>query len=201
MSAMMATRREKGLRQGLPALVPLCALLIALAGVLVGPARADDTVQVSQLVKDMRKYDGKVVTIHGEAIGDVMVRGTYAWITVNDDRYSKKSIEESGELIGMSNSGIGVWVLERDTRDIKIYGGYKNKGAEVWLTGVFNRACHEHGGDTDIHATSLEVLKPGYPFSHPFPYDKLLTVVLLTCAIGLLWYWRGIKSKRYAKQE
>jgi hypothetical protein len=183
------------------AMVPVCAALLTLVAVPGGQVRADDTVQVSQLVENMQKYDGREVTIVGEAIGDVMVRGTYAWITVNDDRYSKKSIEEGGELIGMSNSGMGVWVLERDTRDINIYGGYKNKGADVRVTGVFHRACHEHGGDTDIHATSLEVLKPGYPFSHRFPYYKLLAVLLLTCAIGLLWYWRSIKAKRHARQE
>ena len=201
MSAMKAIRREKVFRNGLLVFIPVCALLLALAGVIAGQARAEDTVQVSQLVDNMKKYDGKVVTIQGEAIGDVMVRGTYAWITVDDDRYSKKSIEEGGELVGMSNSGIGIWVLEHDTREITIYGGYKNKGAIVRVTGVFNRACHEHGGDTDIHATSVEVLKPGHPFSHPFPYDKLLVVVLLTCAIALLWYWRSIKIKRLSKEE
>jgi len=200
-SATRVTRRVKVFWRRLLFAVPICALLFALAGAMAGPASADDTVKVAQLVDNMRKYDGRVVTIQGEAIGDVMVRGTYAWITVDDDRYSKKSIEEGGELVGMSNSGIGIWVLEHDTREITIYGGYKNKGAIVRVTGVFNRACHEHGGDTDIHATSVEVLKPGHPFSHPFPYDKLLVVVLLTCAIALLWYWRSIKIKRLSKEE
>jgi hypothetical protein len=198
---MKAISRQKGLGNRLFAAVPACALLLTLVIILAGPALSDDTVQINQLVTNMRKYDGKVVTIHGEAIGDVMVRGAYAWITVNDDRYSKKSVEEGGELIGMSNSGIGVWVPARDTRDINICGGYKNKGAMVRVTGVFHRACHEHGGDTDIHATSVEVLKPGYPFHHPFPYGKLLAVIVLTCTIGLLWYWRSIQTKKHAKRE
>jgi hypothetical protein len=198
---MKALNRQKGLGNRLFAAVPVCALLLAMSALLAGPALADDTVQINELIKNMRKYDGKVVTIHGEAIGDVMVRGTYAWITVNDDRYSKKSVEEGGELIGMSNSGIGVWVPERDTRAINIYGGYKNKGAEVRVTGVFHRACHEHGGDTDIHATSVELLKRGYPFRHRFPYGRLLAVIVLTCVIGLLWYWRSVKTKKYSRRE
>jgi opacity protein-like surface antigen len=198
---MKATRRVKSPAGRLLAAAAAFALVLALVAILAGPAGADDVVQINELVKNMSKYDGKVVTIQGEVIGDLMVRGTYAWITVNDDRYSKKSVEEGGELIGMSNSGIGVWVPVSDTAGINMYGGYKSKGADVRVTGIFHRACHEHGGDTDIHATSLEVLKPGYPFHHNFPYGRLLAVIVLTCVIGLLWYWRSVNTKKYAKRE
>src|SRR5450756_1940772 len=74
--------------------------------------------------------------------------------------YSNKSIEAGGQLVGMSNMSMSVWAEKIDSEDIKILGGYKNKGDRVMVTGVFNRACHEHGGDTDIHAFSVEVIRP-----------------------------------------
>ena len=171
--------------------VLLLAAAILCAAALAAPAVADDTVSVVKLVDNMQRYDGKEVTIRGEAIGDIMVRGAHAWITVNDDPFSlNRSIEEGGELIGMSNAGIGVWLQAEGTRDINVLGGYKNKGAMVRVTGTFNRACTEHGGDTDIHATRLVVLKEGHPFEHPFAWGKFLALVVLVLAAAALWAWK-----------
>jgi hypothetical protein len=150
---------------------------------------------------DGRRAGGKTVTIQGEAIGDLMVRGTHAWITVNDDVYSKRSIEEGGELIGMSNAGIGVWVSEQDGRRIEVFGGYKNKGSTVRVTGVFNRACEQHGGDTDIHAVSVLVLRQGRPFSHPFKWAELAAIIILATAIALLWNLRRNRIEKSKHQN
>ncbi|MFH1149851.1 MAG: hypothetical protein V1748_05205 [Actinomycetota bacterium] len=185
-------RRRSGVLGLLGAALGIYALLSCC---LVAAVRADDTVAITRLIDDMKQYDGKTVTIQGEAIGDVMVRGTDAWITVNDDEYSKKSIEEGGELVGMSNAGIGVWISSRDAERIRICGGYKNKGAIVTVTGTFNRACKEHGGDTDIHATSLEVVKDGYPFERSFPWGKLVALLALVAAAGGLGWYRWYKRK------
>jgi hypothetical protein len=185
--------------------VVLVIAIFALAALQVlalsPPALAAEPVSIVRLIDNMARYNGKEVTIRGEVIGDLMVRGAYAWITVNDDHYSEKSIEEGGPLVGMSNAGIGVWVPEADTRDIKTLGGYKNKGCKVVVTGVFHRACPEHGGDTDIHATSVEVIRPGYPFSHPFKWGELLAIIMLSGVIALLWFRLRARVKRVAKEE
>ncbi|MBU1945189.1 MAG: hypothetical protein KKE36_16125 [Actinobacteria bacterium] len=174
------------------------AAFIMLATVLLmarAASPADDTVAITRLINHMKQYDGRTVTIRGEAIGDVMVRGTDAWITVNDDEYSRNSIEEGGELVGMSNAGIGIWLSSTDAEKIRICGGYKNKGDIVAVTGTFNRACKEHGGDTDIHATSLEVVKEGYPFERSFPWGKLIALLALVGMAGGLWWYRWYVKK------
>lgn len=178
-----------------------CCLVLALFLAIAPFAAAGDTVSITSLIEDMKKYDGQRVTIEGEAVGDIMARGDNAWITVNDDAYSKKSIEEGGELVGMSNVGIGIWLPTTDARQIKVLGGYKNRGAKVRVTGVFHRACAKHGGDTDIHADVLEVLQPGHPFRHGFQWDKLLAFLILSAAIALLWYWRLNIRKKWAGEE
>lgn len=186
---------------GLFVALAVCLLALALVSAAASPARADDPVSITSLIEDMKKYDDQRVTIEGEAVGDIMVRGDNAWITVNDDEYSKKSIEEGGELVGMSNVGIGVWLPAADARQIEVLGGYKHRGAKVRLTGVFHRACAKHGGDTDIHADALKVVKQGYPFSHGFQWDRLAAFLALCVVIALLWYWRVIKRRKWAKEE
>ena len=104
-----------------------------------------------------------------------MLRGDYAWITVNDDAYSMPQQGDPGKraqpggrgtFAGYSNWGIGIWVTREQAEQISFCGGYKGRGDTVRVTGVFNRACSEHGGDTDIHATTLLLMEKGYSFPH-----------------------------------
>jgi hypothetical protein len=127
------------------------------------------------------------VTFHGEAIGEVMVRGDYAWIHLNDDAYMVTNVEEGAKLGGY-NSGIAVWIPAQLTSQIDTYGDYQHEGSIVEIEGVFNGACKEHGGDLDIHATSLKVLRAGHVVDDPIPAWKAFLAVVLAAAAGLLFW-------------
>lgn len=141
----------------------LC-MLLALAAFLA-PACAlagDDAVEVStaDLLNDWEQLDGGEVIFRGEAIGDIMRRGDYAWITVNDDFYSREARLEAGELRG-GNSGIGVWLPVAEAEKIEVLGRHGTVGDFVEVRGEFRADCLQHGGDFDIHAHSLTVIDPG----------------------------------------
>jgi hypothetical protein len=182
--------------------VIVCSLFMGVLASLLtaGVASGAERVSIVRLIDQMRKYDGKEITIQGEVIGERMVRGDHAWITVNDDRYSRQNLEEGGQFVGMSNAGMGVWVETPETDPIEFYGVYKNKGDIVTVTGIFHRADPEHGGDTDIHATAVEVVQQGHQVSHPFQYWKFFTVVLLSAAIVLLWNVRRERKRRIGRR-
>jgi len=74
-----------------------------------------------------------------------MRRGANGWVNVND-----------------GDNAIGVWVNVSELDRIKFLGGYKSKGDTLEISGIFNRACQEHGGDLDIHADTMAVIKAGY---------------------------------------
>ena len=138
-----------------------CVVLVVL--MCSAPARAEGgavEVNSAELLEKWDQYDGREVIFRGEAVGDVMRRGGMAWITVNDDHYSREARLEAGELRG-GNSGIAVWLPEEEAAKIGVLGRYGSKGDLVEVRGVFNADCREHGGDLDIHAVSLEVLEPG----------------------------------------
>ncbi len=184
-------------KRSLPAMIAAALILgVSVPFIFCASAQAADVVTTQELIDNMAQYDGQEVTIAGEAIGDLMQRGDYGWITVNDDPYSAKSVEEGGSLEGISNVGIGVWAPMNELEDVHILGGYKNKGDLVRVTGTFNRICHEHGGDTDIHASSVVVLEQGYPFSHHFQYWMLFLILGLAAIIAVLWNLRGQRIRR-----
>lgn len=135
-------------------------------------------------------WNGRTVTFHGEAIGEVMVRGDYAWIHLNDDAYMVRNVEEGAKLGGY-NTGIAVWIPAELTTRIDTYGDYQHEGSIVEIEGVFNGACKEHGGDMDIHATSLKALRAGHIVVDPVrPWKAGLAVTLAAAAGVLFWLER-----------
>jgi len=167
------------------------AILAALLLLVAAPAFAAETIPVNDpssgtLVNKPKLYNGKRVTFTGEAIGEVMVRGGYAWVHLNDDAYMERNVEEGAPLKGY-NSGMAIWVPADLTKQIDTYGDYKHEGSIVRISGTFNAACKEHGGDMDIHADTLTVIRAGHPVSDPVPPWKAGVAVLLVAAAGGLW--------------
>lgn len=138
------------------------------------------------LVERMREYDGMSVSFTGEAIGEAMLRGDHAWIHLNDDAYYEKNIEE-GAPLGGQNSGMPVWVSADLARKITTFGDYKHEGDVVRVTGVFHAACPEHGGDTDIHAESLDVVQRGHTVVDEPKRAKLAWAIALSLVAGALF--------------
>jgi hypothetical protein len=164
------------------------------------PVPAGDTpagieVNSATLVENANLWNGRIVAFKGEAIGESMVRGKMAWLHLNDDAYMEKNIEE-GAVLGGYNSGHAVWVSTELARKIRFFGDFKHDGDIVKVTGVFNAVCREHGGDMDIHALSLEIIRPGYPVPHAVNLQRGMIAALLFVAAALLYGMRQIAVRR-----
>jgi len=124
------------------------------------------------LINDAKQYDGKTVNYKGEVIGDVMIRKDHAWLHVNDGTIA-----------------IGIWVPKTLIEDIRYVGEYHKKGDIVEVSGTFYRACSEHGGDLDIHASEIKKVTPGSLGIQPISIKKVyigaysLILVLLFLAL------------------
>ncbi len=130
------------------------------------------------LINNAKQYDGKIVAYEGEVIGDVMVRGEYAWINVNDGQ-----------------NAIGIWINKSLTKDILYTGSYKSKGDWVEVTGTFQRACIQHGGDLDIHAQAIRKLKAGRETLERLNISKRNQAFVLLGILCLVWILRLLKRK------
>ncbi len=175
----------------LPVLVPVCA------------AAQEEPVEVStaDLLNNWEELNGREVIFRGEAIGDVMVRGDHAWITVNDDYYSREALLEAGELRG-GNSGMAVWLPAAEAEKIEMLGRYGTRGDFVEVRGVFNATCLEHGGDFDIHAHTLEVIDGGEMVDTSPDIGKYYGAVLAGAfAIAtLVPFWRHRTRKKESER-
>ncbi|HHV79110.1 MAG TPA: DNA-binding protein [Firmicutes bacterium] len=143
----------------------------------VGPAI---TLQAKELVEKASRYDGQVVEIAGEAIGDLMQRDGEAWVNILDGSYA-----------------IGVRLEPAQARAIRTLGGYRVVGDQVKVRGTFHRACPAHGGDLDIHADTVEITRPGTSVPDPIdPRKAALALFWVLCAAALmLIYYRPWRPK------
>ena len=132
----------------------------------------------AELINNAKLYDGKVVNYEGEVIGDIMKRGDYAWINVNDGK-----------------NAIGIWINSGLVKDIGYTGSYKSVGDGVEITGVFRRVCPEHGGDLDIHAQSMRKTGAGRYLQEKVNVDKRNQLFIFLGIIGLIWISKLLRLK------
>jgi hypothetical protein len=109
---------------------------------------ADETneiIEINYLIEHAAELDQQEVTVSGEAVGEAMNRGSHSWININD-----------------STNAMGIWMSSSDAQKAKYFGNYKYKGDVLKVSGIFNRTCKEHGGESDIHSITLEVEETGH---------------------------------------
>jgi len=160
----------KAKRQKLKAIGSAAIPLILTFNFLLLPLCFAQATSSSELITRAKEYDGKTVIYAGEVVGDVMLRGQHAWINVHD-----------GE------NALGVWVKSDAAEKIAYAASYKSKGDWVEVLGVFNRACPEHGGDLDIHAQALKVIKSGRITLERLNPEKRNLAVTLGVILVFVW--------------
>ena len=156
-------------------ILPLVFCLLAEFVILTGfdcPIQAD-TVPVTNgavLIEQAKALNGQTVVYQGEVIGDLMPRQDHYWINILNQ-----------------GTAIGVWITAEERAHISFAGQYGIQGDQVIITGQFNQACPEHGGDLDIHAESLTLVAAGGNRPEPLDFTRvILAVILLLTALSSL---------------
>jgi hypothetical protein len=129
-----------------------------------------------ELISNAKGYDGKPISFAGEVVGDIMFRGAHAWVNINDGK-----------------NAIGIWMKGELAKKIQFTGSYKFIGDWVEVTGVFHRACPEHGGDLDIHGQSVDKINTGRQKAEKFNNEKKNLALLLLGILGLVWILKLLK--------
>ncbi|MEM1485878.1 hypothetical protein V6615_13550 [Oscillospiraceae bacterium PP1C4] len=122
--------------------------------------------EINSLIENAKQYDGKTITVQGEAIGEPLERNNYCWVNIND-----------------GTNAIGIWLKSEDAQQVEKFGDYKNKGDIILVSGVFHRACAEHGGEADIHNQNMQVLKKGYAVEEQISHSRVIFAVILLAAL------------------
>ena len=159
--------------------IELGILILAVFWVFLGSdCFGKEKVLLNDLIEDSIGMDQKKVVVTGEVIGEELERGEYSWININD-----------------GTNAIGIWVSKNQIKQIKYYGGYHAVGDRISIEGVFHRGCKIHGGDVDIHAEQLQVVKRGHTVVYPIAKEKIIAAIGISLlAVGVVYGYFVKKS-------
>ncbi|MBU3146159.1 hypothetical protein [Clostridium sp. CF012] len=128
----------------------------------------------NDLIENGKKIDNTKITLNGEAIGESMNRGKYSWVNISD-----------------GSNAMGIWIKNEQVKSIKNFGKYGYKGDTLRINGTFNRACLEHGGDMDIHASSVEIIEVGGKVIIPISNNKkIIAIILALITLTLIFSYK-----------
>lgn len=167
---MRAAKRAACALNAVMAVALALALAMALALCVPGTAFAEDEVAENNrvnpqqlpdssfiydtLISDLEKadsyMDGQTAQITGEAVGDRIraeLDRDHSWITV--------------QAIDGSYAEISVYMSDTQAGLIDTFGMYGQSGTILQVRGVFNLACQEHQGLSDLHAEHVSVVEKG----------------------------------------
>lgn len=130
------------------------------------------------LINNAYSLDGQEVIFEGEAIGDKMIRNNFAWINVED-----------------KFNAFGIWLPANMVNTVQFMGNYKTTGDYLRIKGIFHRACRQHGGDMDIHASSIEILKLGEKRNIIVNWWKLPFIIFFSLMVIFLLILRVIFNR------
>lgn len=137
--------------------VLLAALLVLAPSSRALAATPATPVDGPALASGTSGLDGERVVLEGECVSEALYGGPgHVWVNV------------------LSNgTAIGVWMPRELAAELKVVGTWSNTGDVVRVVGVFNEACDQHGGDLDVHAETLVLLRPGERRDRPVSWWKL----------------------------
>ncbi len=115
-----------------------------------------------ELIGNAKLFDGQEVAYEGELIGSVLGRGEFVWLNLNDGK-----------------NAIGVWMPRALAVDVRHAGAHSMRGDWLVVSGIFHRACPEHGGGLDIHARIVAVTGEGGKIPEVISYQKFLWLDVL----------------------
>lgn len=145
-------------------------------------------------------FDGRLVVVIGEAIGDLL-RGPAGrrWLQVNDDAYADVGPLTSHRRTLGTNSGVAVLLPPGVTPGV--LGGPRRQGDRLEVVGTFRAAAAEDQGGPAVIARTVRVLQDGSVL--PAPRSPRLWVAaggaVITAAALCAAAWRR-RTPRWTSQ-
>lgn len=157
-------------------------LLAGIAAVWLGTDASAEALRVDSflsLVREGKRFDRMEVSIEGEAVGDVMLRGTYAW----------------GNIRSSEDVALGIIVTPEQARRIRRTGDYFHAGDRLRVEGTFYRFASAYGGETCVVAREMTVVRKGSATPHPVARRRVRAAISLTAFAILLFIALAVKCR------
>jgi len=134
------------IRRGMEMLLCVALVFATAAQAARTEGDAPPSVPIAQLVARAKEYDGKILTVEGEAIGYLMERGNHAWVNLLETAWAIEFA--SNESSASPNPGLGEGCNYRGGDPCRMRGIF----SLLACSGSRRRFGHARGGQAQICA-------------------------------------------------
>ena len=165
-----------------PNLIKTFIPVVFILGLLSGFSYAE-SYELPDLLTSPDSFDGKVITLEAEVVGEILRENSGAWI----------NILSQGKNIGVFSEDPEVF------KAITHWGSYKQIGDKVRIRGVFYKNCPQHK-TSDIHLQDLKVLEKGHKNSLMVTPSRrrLAMISFIICLTTAIIYFISLKYGKRA---
>ncbi len=125
---------------------------------------------ISDMINNPDIYNGKFLTVQGQAVGSVMKRGNYAWVNMTD-----------------GSQTLGFWMPYSLAKEIKYTASYDFKGDLLTVEGTFVAMSLEHDGDMEFDVSKIVKIIPGGKISHEINSGRVIFLIVIASLAFVLW--------------
>jgi hypothetical protein len=125
---------------------------------------------ISDMINNPNMYNGKFLTVQGQAVGSIMRRGDYAWVNMTDGAQS-----------------LGFWMPYALAKEIKYTTSYDFKGDLLTVEGTFVAMSLKHDGDMEFDVSKIVKIVPGGKVFHEINFDRVIFLIVISAVAFVLW--------------
>lgn len=125
-------------------------------------------ITIKELAEADSYMDGQTVQVTGEVVGDRILAEldpSNCWVML--------------QSVDKGDSEIAVFMPISASESIDTYGAYGKRGTTLQVRGIFNLACADHQGASDLHADSVAVVSKGSVENLEFNFMRLVPGLVL----------------------
>lgn len=175
-------------------------LVVALSGFAMPAVATEHVVEVeaTQLLSDPDEWDGRLVAVTGELVGDYSPRHDGVWVQLNDDSFVDSPIGAGGTP-DTTNTGIGARIpTDGFDRVDGPPGRYGRSGPIVRLEGIYRHSDADLQGESYLAVETATTITPAQEHPAPGP-DVWLPIGLVLLSIAGVVLYAGRRDRRHPK--
>ena len=151
----------------------LILAVLTWAVIFIAPLGWGQTVSMLELLNSPDLFDGKIIEVEGEAIGEPLLGSDGVWVNILNEGVN-----------------LGIFVFNpQEVKGITYWGSFRAQGDIIRAKGTFYKECSVHQG-VDLHAYSIEIVEKGSLRKESIPHEKVKWTIIaaIICLMTVIIY-------------
>jgi hypothetical protein len=156
-------------------------LVVLISSILVAGYAYGEKTSIKTVLTFPDRFNRRIIELEGEIIGELLKSDSGLWINISSQGYNT--------AVFISNPALA--------EGLKYWGSYREQGDVIKVKGTFYKDCSQHR-TADIHASSIEIIKPGFIKREKlasYKVDLAIFLLIICLTLAVIYFIKEYKTK------